>query len=68
MCWPEVATFRTKTLNFTWVIHLNRLAKIELRGTRPPDRQIVVRPNYCFTRVLLLHAKMLKESETEDTI
>ena len=29
---PEVATFRTKTLNFTWIIHLNWLSIIELRG------------------------------------
>ena len=31
-----------------------------------PDRQIVV--NYCFTSVLLLYAKMLKETDTEETI
>ena len=37
---PEVATFRTKTLNFTLVIRLNWLEKIELRGcTGPPGRQ-----------------------------
>ena len=29
---PEIATFRTKTLDFTLVIHLNWLEKIELRG------------------------------------
>ena len=33
---PEVATFRTKTLNFMRVIHLNWLAKFELRGPVPP--------------------------------
>ena len=65
-CRPEVATFRTKTLNFTRVIHLNWLAKIKLRGLGPPDCQIVV--NYCFTCVLLLYAKMLKETDTEETI
>ena len=47
-------------------MHLNWLAKIELRGPGPPDRQIAV--NYCFTRVLLLYTKMLKETETEETI
>ena len=65
-CRPEVATLRTKTLNFTRFIHLNWLAKIELRGPGPPDCQIDV--NYCFTRVLLLNAKMLKETEIEETI
>ena len=29
---PEVATFKTKTLNLTVVVDLNWLAKIELRG------------------------------------
>ena len=33
---PEIATFRTKTLDFLRVIHLNWLAKIELRGARRP--------------------------------
>ena len=28
-----------KTLNFTWVVHLNWLAKIELRGPGPPGSQ-----------------------------
>ena len=39
-CGPELATFRTKTLYFLWVIRLNWLAKIELR-TPPllPRRQ-----------------------------
>ena len=37
---PEVATFRTKTLDFTLVIRLNWLKKIELRGCAgPPGRQ-----------------------------
>ena len=36
-CGPEIATFKTKTLHFLWVIvRLNWLAKIELRGTRRP--------------------------------
>ena len=63
-CGPEVATFRTKTRNFTRVIHLTWLAKIELRGPAPPDCQIVI--NYCCSRVLLLHVKMQKG--TEETI
>ena len=44
--------FRTKTLNFSRDIHLNWLAKMELRGPGPPDCQIVV--SSCFTRVLLV--------------
>ena len=32
----EIATFREKNLHFFRVIHLNWLAKIELRGTRGP--------------------------------
>ena len=36
----EVATFRIKTLHFTWVIHLNWLEKIELREPWPPGRQL----------------------------
>ena len=37
---PEIATFRTKILDFTLVIRLNWLEKIELRGCAwPPDRQ-----------------------------
>ena len=46
-------------------MHLNWLAKIELRGPGPPDRQIVV--NYCFMRVLL-YAKILREIKTEEAI
>ena len=38
-CGPEIATFRTKTPCFVWVICLNWLAKIELRGTRTPGLQ-----------------------------
>ena len=33
---PEVATFRTKTFDFTLVIRLNWLEKIELRGCAGP--------------------------------
>ena len=33
------ATFKTKILNFSRVIHLNWLAKIELRATRGPSSQ-----------------------------
>ena len=62
---PKVATFRTKTLNFTPVLHLNWLAKIELRGPVPIFVNIV--GHYCCTRVLL-HAKKLKETETEETV
>ena len=59
---PEVATFRAKTLNnFTRVIHFNWLAKwnccllvVNIIG------------NQCCTRVLL-YAKMLKETENEET-
>ena len=62
---PEVATFRTKTLNFTRVTHLNWLAKIELRGHGPLVVYIIA--DYCCTRVLL-YPKMLKETETEETL
>ena len=43
---------------------MNWLPKIELRGPGPPDCQIVV--NYCYERVLL-YAKMLRETVTEET-
>ena len=66
---PEVATFRTKTLDFTLVIRLNWLEKNELKGCAWPwGRQVylllitVVRV-YC-----LLYAKMLKETENEETM
>ena len=32
ICGPEIATFRTKTLHFLWVIRLNWLEEIELSG------------------------------------
>ena len=60
--WPELATFRTKALNFTCVIHSNWLAKIELRGLGPPPRQ------YPWYLLFYAHAKKLKVTETEETI
>ena len=37
---PEVASYRTKTLDFTLVVSLNWLEKIELKGCAgPPGRQ-----------------------------
>ena len=45
-------------------MHLNWLAKIELRGPGPPNPQIVV--NYCFMRVL--HAKIFREIKSEEAI
>ena len=39
---PEVATFRTKTLNFFQVIHLNWLAKIWIEGALAPWLSILV--------------------------
>ena len=35
-CGPEIATFRTKTLNFFRVMRLNWQATIELRGSQSP--------------------------------
>ena len=57
--------FKTKILNLIRFIHFDWLAKIELTGPGPPHHPIVV--SYCFTRVLL-YAKMLRETETEETI
>ena len=31
-----------KTLNFTWVVHLNWLAKIKLRGPGPPRSLLLI--------------------------
>ena len=45
--------------------HLNWLVKIKLRGPGPPYINIIA--NYCCTRVML-YAKMLKETETEEAI
>ena len=61
---PEVANFRTKTFDFTLVIRLNWSEKIELMGCAGPRGLFIV--NYCCTRVLL-YAKMLKETENEET-
>ena len=56
----EVATFRTKTLKFSRAIHLNWLAKIELReGGWDPWPSILL---------LITVVKMLKETEAEQTI
>ena len=54
-----------KNFNFARVILLNWLAKIELRGPGALIVNIIV--NYCPAR-LLLHAKMLIDTETEVTI
>ena len=62
--WPEFATFRTKAVNFTRVIHSNWLAKIKLRGPAP----LVVNIINTYRHVYCLYAKMLKETETEKTI
>ena len=59
---PEIATCRTKILDFTLVIRLNWLKKIELRKVRwAPWSSILFIVNCCCTRVLL-HAKMLKRN------
>ena len=63
---PEVAIFRTKTLDFILVIRLNWLEEIELRGCRAPWWSILFKVNCCCMRVLL-YAKMLKETENEET-
>ena len=60
---PEIATFRTKTLNFIRVTLKNWLAKIKLRGAGPQIVNIIV--HYCCTHVCDTR-KMLKE--TEETI
>ena len=41
-CGPEIATFRTKTFRFLWVLRLNWLAKIELRGTQSHSSSILL--------------------------
>ena len=61
----EVATIRTKTNGFSLVIRLNWLEKIELRGcTGPPGRQYYL---FVVRVYVLLYAKMLKESENQET-
>ena len=63
---PEVATFRTKTLNFTRVIHLNWLEKIELEWARASWSSILL--VITIVRVYRCTQKSLKETETEETI
>ena len=65
---PEIATFRTKTLDFTLVIRLKLVGKIELRGyAGPPSRQyysllITVVRVYCCTQRCLKKPKMKKQN------
>ena len=54
-----MATFRTKILIFSAVIHFNCLAKIELRGARGPCMVVNIVVNYRCKR------KMQKETKTE---
>ena len=61
-CGPEIAIFRTKTFYFLWVIRLNWLAKIELRGTRRPWCSILL------ISYTVVSEKCQKETETEETI
>ena len=61
-----MATFRTKTLDFTLVIRLNWLEKLNLGGAPDPWSSILFIVNCCCTRVQL-YAKMLKETENEKT-
>ena len=63
---PEVATFRTKTLDFILVIRLIGRKKLNEGVRRAPWSSILFIVNYCCTRVLL-YAKMLKETENEET-
>ena len=62
---PEVATFRTKSLDLTMVICLNWSEKNWIKWVyRAPWSSILF--NCCSKRVLL-YAKMLKETENEKT-
>ena len=54
-----------KNFNFIRVIHLNWLQKISLRGLGILVVNLIAK--YCYTHVLL-YVKMLKETETEETI
>ena len=57
--------FWTKTLDFTRVVSLNWLEKNWIKEVRrAPWSSILFIVKYCYTRVLL-HAKMLKETENE---
>ena len=59
-----MATVRTKTLNFTLVIHLNWLEEIELRGCAgPPGRQYYL----LLIAVVRVYCCMLEETENEQT-
>ena len=58
-CGHEIATYRTKTLHFFWVIRLNWLATIEFRGAWGPWSLILL-------LVTVASKKYLKE--TEETI
>ena len=66
---PEVATFRTKTFDFTLVIRLNWWEKIELMGCAgPPKRQcylllISVVRVYCWTQ----RCEKKNKTENEET-
>ena len=60
-CGPEIATFRTKTLHFCWLIRLNWLATIELRKARGPWCLILL-------LVTVVRKKCWKEIETEEII
>ena len=62
---PEIATLKTKPLNFTRVTRINWSAKIELKGPAPLVVIIIV--NFCCTHICCTQ-KMLKETETEETI
>ena len=57
--------FRTNTLNFTRVIYLNWLERLNWGDLGLLVVNAIV--NYCWTRVLF-YSKMLKETETEETI
>ena len=39
---PELATFRIKTLDFTWVVRVNWLAHIKLRDPGPPGSIVLL--------------------------
>ena len=58
-CGPEIATFRTKALQFFRVIHLNWEAKTEFMGGRGPWSSILL-------LVTVVSEKYYKE--TEETI
>ena len=56
----ELASYSTKTLNFTQVLHFSWLTKSEMSGSRP--LVVNIKGNYCCT-IVLLCPKMLKETE-----